>query len=67
MCILRAICIVLDMIYENNPITNAFISVPSDMGQLNCAAFIAGIIAGILDSSKLVRTLIFTYKYTYTQ
>ena len=54
------------MIYENNPITNAFISVPSDMGQLNCAAFIAGIIAGILDSSKLVSTVIFMYVYIYS-
>ena len=40
------------MICENSPITNAFVSVPSDMGQLNCASFIAGIIAGVLDSSK---------------
>jgi hypothetical protein len=40
------------MIHENSPITNAFISVPADMGQLNCAAFIAGIIAGVLDSAK---------------
>ena len=40
------------MIHENAPITNAFASVPSDMGQLNCASFIAGIIAGILDSAK---------------
>jgi trafficking protein particle complex subunit 5 len=40
------------MICENSPITNAFVSVPSDMGQLNCAAFLAGVIAGVLDSSK---------------
>jgi hypothetical protein len=43
------------MIHENTPITNSFVSVPVDMGQLNCASFIAGIIAGILDSSKFVR------------
>jgi len=40
------------MIHENTPITNAFVSVPSDMGELNCASFIAGIIAGVLDSAK---------------
>jgi hypothetical protein len=40
------------MIHEHSPITNAFISVPADMGQLNCAAFLAGIIAGVLDSAR---------------
>eukprot|EP01038_Epipyxis_sp_PR26KG_P010200 gene10200-13723_t len=40
------------MIHEYSPITNTFVSVPSDMGQLNCAAFLAGIIAGVLDSSR---------------
>eukprot|EP01036_Dinobryon_divergens_P030364 gene30364-39597_t len=40
------------MIHEHSPITNAFVSVPADMGQLNCAAFIAGILAGILDAAK---------------
>jgi len=42
------------MIHENAPVTNAFVSVPADMGQLNCAAFIAGIIAGALESTKFV-------------
>ena len=46
-----------DMIHEYSPITNAFVSVPADMGQLNCAAFIAGILAGILDASKFVRVM----------
>ena len=40
------------MIHENFPITNTFISIPQDMGQLNCAAFLAGIIAGVLCSCK---------------
>ena len=39
------------MINENEPITNKFISVPNDMGQLNCSAFVAGIIAGMLESA----------------
>jgi hypothetical protein len=40
------------MLYENSPITNAFVSVPPDMGQLDCAALIAGIIAGVLDGAR---------------
>ena len=40
------------MIHEVSPVTNAFVSVPADMGPLNCAAFLAGIIAGVLDSAK---------------
>ncbi|OQS03360.1 trafficking protein particle complex subunit [Thraustotheca clavata] len=39
------------MIHELDPLTNKFISVPVDMGQLNCAAYIAGAIRGILDSA----------------
>jgi hypothetical protein len=50
---------VADMIHEYTPITNAFVSVPTDMGNLNCASFLAGIIAGILDSSRFVRHLCF--------
>jgi hypothetical protein len=42
------------MIGEVAPITNTFVSVPADMGDFNCASFIAGIIAGVLDSSKFV-------------
>eukprot|EP01032_Pedospumella_encystans_P023805 gene23805-26942_t len=40
------------MIHESAPITNSFVSVPADMGHFNCAAFLAGIIAGVLDSAK---------------
>ena len=43
-----------DMIHESNPITNTFISIPPDLGQLDCAAYLAGIVAGILDSAKFV-------------
>lgn len=39
------------MIHELEPLTNKFISVPPDLGQLDCAAYIAGIIRGILTSS----------------
>ena len=46
------------MIHELTPITNTFVSVPADMGQLNCAAYLAGMIAGMLDSAKFVRLAI---------
>ena len=46
--------ITIDMIHESSPITNTFVSVPADMGQLNCAAYLAGLIAGVLDSAKFV-------------
>jgi len=39
------------MIIDADPVTNRFVSVPSDMGSFNCAAFIAGIVAGILESA----------------
>jgi hypothetical protein len=42
------------MIHECAPITNAFASVPPQMGPLNCAAYLAGMIAGILDCSRFV-------------
>lgn len=40
------------MLYDNHPITNSFISVPADMGQLDCAALVAGMIAGVLDGAR---------------
>mmetsp|Transcript_747 Transcript_747/g.772 ORF Transcript_747/g.772 Transcript_747/m.772 type:complete len:200 (-) Transcript_747:887-1486(-) len=40
------------MIHESSPVTNTYVSVPIDMGQLNCASYISGIITGVLDSSK---------------
>lgn len=41
------------MISELQPITNKFISVPAEHGKsLNCAAYIAGIIAGILEGAN---------------
>lgn len=37
------------MIIDNEPLVNAYISVPREMSQLNCAAFVAGIIEGVCD------------------
>ncbi|KAJ5370723.1 uncharacterized protein N7496_006815 [Penicillium cataractarum] len=37
------------MITDNDPLVNTYISVPREMNQLNCAAFVAGIIEGVCD------------------
>lgn len=39
-------------IYDKEPLTNKFVSLPKEMGQFNCAAFIAGIINGVLDGAE---------------
>ncbi|KHE84128.1 TRAPP I complex, partial [Neurospora crassa] len=39
------------MIIDNEPLVNAYISVPKEMSQLNCAAFAAGIIEGVCDGA----------------
>ncbi|KAK8810428.1 hypothetical protein WA158_007003 [Blastocystis sp. Blastoise] len=38
-------------ITDKNPLFNKYISVPKDLGELNCCAYCAGIIHGILVSS----------------
>ena len=43
-----------DYLYDDDVLTNKFISVPKNLGQLNCAAFIAGIIAGVFDAAEFV-------------
>jgi trafficking protein particle complex subunit 5 len=37
------------MISDNEPVVNTYISIPKEMGSLNCAAFQAGIIEAVLD------------------
>lgn len=44
----------LVMIIDQSPVTNKFISVPKEMGSLNCAAFIAGVVKGVLDATNFV-------------
>ncbi|KAK4537457.1 hypothetical protein CDCA_CDCA12G3482 [Cyanidium caldarium] len=39
------------MIVENDPLFTKYISVPSDLGDLNCNAFLAGMVMGMLCSS----------------
>lgn len=35
------------MITDNEPLVNQYVSVPKEMSQLNCAAFVAGIVEGV--------------------
>jgi hypothetical protein len=39
------------MITDNDPLVNQYISVPREMSQLNCAAFVGGIIEGVCDGA----------------
>lgn len=39
------------MISDYDLFVNKYISVPKDMGALNCAAFVAGIVKGVLDGA----------------
>ncbi|KAG0649029.1 Trafficking particle complex subunit 5 [Hyphodiscus hymeniophilus] len=39
------------MISDNEPLVNQYISVPREMNQLNCAAFVAGIVEGVCDGA----------------
>ncbi|EEB07561.1 TRAPP complex subunit Trs31 [Schizosaccharomyces japonicus yFS275] len=40
------------MIVDNSPVFNKFISVPKNMNQLNCCAYLAGIVEGFLTSAQ---------------
>lgn len=37
------------MLIDNDPMVSSYISIPKEMSQLNCAAFVAGIIEAVLD------------------
>jgi hypothetical protein len=41
------------MISDNEPLVNQYISVPKEMSQLNCGAYVAGIIEGVCDGCGL--------------
>lgn len=45
------------MIYDNEPLVNQYISVPKEMSQLNCAAFVAGIVEGVCDGAGYPATV----------
>ncbi|KAF2666664.1 TRAPP I complex [Microthyrium microscopicum] len=39
------------MISDNEPLVNTFVSVPREMSQLNCAAYVAGVVEGVCDGA----------------
>ncbi|KAK0751964.1 NO signaling/Golgi transport ligand-binding domain-containing protein [Schizothecium vesticola] len=39
------------LIIDNEPLVNAYVSVPRDMDKLSCAAFVAGIVEGVCDGA----------------
>lgn len=45
------------MIMDAEPVTNTFVSVPADMGNMNVAAFLAGVIAGVLEGASFPATV----------
>lgn len=46
------------MIIDNTPLISRYISIPKDYGNLNCSAFVAGIIEGALDLSSFHATVV---------
>lgn len=40
------------MLFDNDPVLNSFISVPKELGALNCAAFVAGIVEGCMEAAS---------------
>lgn len=46
------------MISDKDLLVNQFVSVPHDLGALNCAAFVAGIVEAILDGANFVRAAV---------
>lgn len=42
------------MISDNEPVLTKYISVPKELSQLNCNAFVAGIVEAVLDGCQFV-------------
>ena len=40
------------MIVDSAPLVNQFVSVPANLGALDCAALMAGVVAGILGADS---------------
>lgn len=47
----------VDMISDNEPVLTRYISVPKELSQLNCNAFVAGIVEAVLDGCQFVSAL----------
>lgn len=45
------------MITDHDMIVNRFVSVPRDMGDFNCASFVAGIVEAVLDGAHFPATV----------
>ncbi|MCJ1461930.1 TRAPP subunit trs31 [Pseudocyphellaria aurata] len=41
------------MLSDNEPMVNGYVSVPREMSQLNCAAYVAGVVEGVCDACGL--------------
>jgi hypothetical protein len=52
-----------DIISDNQPLVAKFISTPKDYSSMSSAAFVAGIIEGILDASDSVSFLVVSVNY----
>ncbi|KAK5115800.1 hypothetical protein LTR85_009394 [Meristemomyces frigidus] len=39
------------MIVDNEPVVNTYVTIPREMSQLNCAAFVAGVVEGVCDAA----------------
>ncbi|RUS24249.1 NO signaling/Golgi transport ligand-binding domain-containing protein [Jimgerdemannia flammicorona] len=49
-----------DMISDNDPLVSRYISVPKELSQLNCNAFVAGIVEAVLDGCQFYNQQILT-------
>jgi hypothetical protein len=61
----NCLCIATDMITENEPLINKYISIPKDLSGLNCGAFLGGLVEGILDAAEFVRNRHINTQYSY--
>ena len=46
-----------DYLFEDEPLVNRFISVPKEQSNLNCAAFMAGVVEAFLCGVQFVSTI----------
>lgn len=46
------------MITDNAPLVSRYVSIPKEYGELNCSAFIAGMVEGALDSAGFHATVV---------
>jgi len=54
-------------LFEKEPITNRFVSLPKDYSHMNCASFIAGIINGMVDAADFPVVVTANWNVNQTQ